>query len=105
MFLNTDYGCIGTVAVPDFVIFELFGPLIELQGYVMVILAVVLGIMNQEVLAALYGLNIIWFGYLDLFTDYNYGRHAVFSAKEMLILVIYALLENFAIRQVLASGE
>lgn len=100
MFFNFSYGRIGLMAVPYFVIFELFGPLIEFQGYIMVILAAVLGIMNIEVALLLFATSILYGMVISICSliitveDTQY-----FSTKEILILMIYAVLENFIVRQ------
>ena len=39
MFLNPKYGAIGMVAMPYFVIFEMFGPLVEFGGYVSIVIS------------------------------------------------------------------
>ncbi len=101
MFLNPSYGRIGLMAVPYFVIFELLGPLIECQGYIMVLLAAVLGIMNVELALLLFAASILYGMVISICSliitveDTKY-----FSTKEMLILMIYAVLENFAVRQI-----
>lgn len=100
MFFNPSYGRIGLFAVPYFVIFELFGPLLEFQGYIMVVLAAVLGIMNIEVVLLLFAASILYGVVISICSliitaeDTQY-----FSTKEMLILVVYAVLENFVVRQ------
>lgn len=100
MFANADYGRLGFVAVPYFVIFELFGPLIEFQGYMMVVLAAILGIMNLEIALLLFAASLLYGVVISICSliitveDTQY-----FSTKEMFVLIIYAVIENFGIRQ------
>jgi len=46
MLLNPRYGVIGMVGMPYFFLFEMLGPVIELSGYVAVVLTFILGIVN-----------------------------------------------------------
>lgn len=49
MLFNPRYGRTGILAMPYFMIFEMIGPLIEIQGYLMVLIAFILGLLNAEV--------------------------------------------------------
>ena len=42
--LNPKYKKIGFIAMPYFLIFEMMGPIIEIQGYIMVLLSILLGL-------------------------------------------------------------
>jgi cellulose synthase/poly-beta-1,6-N-acetylglucosamine synthase-like glycosyltransferase len=45
---NPVYGRMGLISMPYFFIFEMMGPLVEIQGYIMVILAGILGLLNVQ---------------------------------------------------------
>mgnify|MGYP003585306615 CR=1 FL=1 len=100
MFLNPGYKQIGLIAMPYFVIFELLGPLLELQGYIMVILAFLLGLLSQEIAmllftaSVLYGILVSIASLVITVEDTQY-----FSAKDLSILILYAIIENFGVRQ------
>jgi cellulose synthase/poly-beta-1,6-N-acetylglucosamine synthase-like glycosyltransferase len=100
MMFNPNYGQIGTVAIPYFYIFEMLGPLFEIQGYLMVILSVVLGIFNFEIAIILF-ISMVLMGILvsvsSLLISEKNGKN--FSQKELWILVFYAIIENFGVRQ------
>ncbi len=100
MMFNPSYGRIGTVAMPYFYIFEMLGPLFEIQGYLMVILSVFLGIFNVQIAIILF-IAMVLMGTLvsisSLLISEKNGKN--FSQKELWILVFYAIIENFGIRQ------
>lgn len=97
---NRKYGRMGTVAMPYFFIFEMVGPLIEVKGYVMVILAAFLGMLNQHVALMLFTSSIVMgmlISILSIFISELEGKQ--FSFKGLLILMAYAIGENFGPRQ------
>ncbi|WP_373485000.1 glycosyltransferase [Acetobacterium malicum] len=100
MMFRPIYGRIGTVAMPYFYIFEMLGPLFEIQGYLMVILSVILGIFNVQIAIILF-IAMVLMGTLvsvsSLLISEKNGKN--FSRKELWILVFYATIENFGVRQ------
>jgi len=100
MMFNPSYGRIGTIAMPYFYIFEMLGPLFEIQGYLMVLLSVFLGIFNAEIAIILF-ISMVLMGILvsvsSLLISEKNGQN--FSRKELWILVFYATIENFGVRQ------
>lgn len=100
MSFNPSYGRIGTVALPYFYIFEMLGPIFEIQGYLMVILSIFLGILNVEIAMILF-IAMVLMGILvsvsSLLISEKNGQN--FSRKELGILIFYAVIENFGVRQ------
>lgn len=100
MMFNPSYGRIGMVAMPYFYIFEMLGPLFEIQGYLMVLLSVFLGIFNIEIAMILF-ITMVLMGIMvslsSLLISEKNGQN--FSRKELWILVFYAIIENFGVRQ------
>ncbi|MDO9492967.1 glycosyltransferase family 2 protein [Acetobacterium sp.] len=100
MMFNPSYGRIGIIAMPYFYIFEMLGPLFEIQGYLMVLLSVFLGIFNAEIAIILF-ISMVLMGILvsvsSLLISEKNGQN--FSRKELWILVFYAIIENFGVRQ------
>lgn len=100
MMFNPSYGRIGTVAMPYFYIFEMLGPLFEIQGYLMVILSVFLGIFNVEIAIILF-ISMVLMGIMvsvsSLLISEKNGQN--FSRQELWILIFYATIENFGVRQ------
>lgn len=100
MMFNPSYGRIGTIAMPYFYIFEMLGPLFEIQGYLMIVLSAFLGILNVEIAIILF-ISMVLMGILvsvsALLISEKNGKN--FSRKELWILIIYATIENFGVRQ------
>ena len=100
MLFNPKYGEVGLIAFPYFIIFEVIGPWIEAQGLLMFVIALALGLLNTQVIMLLFigtifmgiAVSIISFYIMERGNDY-------FSNKDISILILYAFIENFGIRQ------
>lgn len=103
MLFNPRYGKIGMIAVPYYFIFELMGPLFEIQAYVMVLLALLFGVMNQELALLLFVTTILLGALISVSSlaieESDAGR---FVLKDLLVLILYSLLENFGPRQLIS---
>jgi cellulose synthase/poly-beta-1,6-N-acetylglucosamine synthase-like glycosyltransferase len=101
MALNPRYGVVGLFALPYFIVFEALGPVIELAGYVNVVLALSLGWITWGValvfgaLAMLYGL-VLSFGAL-LVEEHAFRRYR--SWRCTVRLMFAAVVENIGYRQ------
>lgn len=101
MLLNPKYGRVGMVAFPYFFFLEMIGPLIELGGYLVFILMVVLGRVSVLYMSAFLLLAIV-FGIalsmaaigLEELTFRRYPR-----LQDLLELLVLAVLENIGFRQ------
>ena len=103
MLLNPRYGFVGMFAFPYFVLFEMFGPLVETLGYVLTIVGLLFHIISTSVAILFFTVSIA-FGILlstsavilDELTPcrFPYWKHT-------LTLFAAAVLENFGFRQVL----
>jgi len=105
MFFNPRYGAIGMVAMPYFVIFEMFGPLVEFGGYVCMTLSMMLGLVNWP-FAKLFFAAAVLFGILlsvgaVISEEMSFRRYPKLS--HLLILILAAILENFGYRQLNAG--
>ena len=100
LLLNPRYGRLGMVALPYFFLFEMFGPFLEVQGYVMVVAAACLGLLNLP-LALLLLLSSVLLGVLvSVFSLVIVSReNDYFPGPYMATLLGYAILENFWFRQ------
>jgi len=100
---NPFYGTTGLVAVPYFVAFEAIGPLFELQGYIMVIMAAVFGLLNAKIALLLF-ISTILMGVLISTTALYIAGSEVnrFRISRSFKLLFYAIIENFGFRQVLS---
>lgn len=97
---NYRYGRMGLVAMPYFFIFEMIGPLIEIKGYLMVLAAALFGILSTEIALLLFCSSIlmgVFISIMAIFISELEGKQ--FSIKDLLILLWYAIIENFGPRQ------
>ncbi len=104
MTFNPRYGITGLSAMPFYVIFEMFGPLIEVAGYVIFTIYVLLGDFNQP-FAVWFFLLAVVFGILlsllaILLEEYSARKYP--RLKDIITIVVFGLLENILYRQYLA---
>jgi hypothetical protein len=95
------YGGMGMFALPYFVIFELFGPVIEVVGTIAFIAAVSLGIISVGLALALFTVAVL-FGLLISFSvllmeERAFRRYPGWRCLRRLIFS--AVIENFGYRQ------
>ncbi len=97
---NPRYGRMGLVSMPYFFLFEMTGPLIEIQGYLMVVAAFFLGILNLQIALLLFA-TCIMLGVLISIASLIIAEkeNVYYSYGDMLKLVFYAFIENFGVRQ------
>ena len=100
MISNPLYGKVGLIAMPYFSIFEMLGPLFEIQGYAMVVAAFFLGLLNIEIALLLFVSSVLM-GILISTASLHIAEKNdnYFSTRELLLLILYATVENFGIRQ------
>jgi cellulose synthase/poly-beta-1,6-N-acetylglucosamine synthase-like glycosyltransferase len=100
MLFNPRYGAVGLVGMP-FQLVELFGPLVELLGYVVVIASALLGVLSTRFLVLYLCLSIVLGVFLSVgavlleeLTERRYPRW-----RDLWMLLAVAVLENFGYRQ------
>ena len=95
---NPRYGRMGLVSMPYFFLFEMTGPLIEIQGYLMVVAAFFLGILNLQIALLLFA-TCIMLGVLISIASLIIAEkeNVYYSYGDMLKLVFYAFIENFGV--------
>jgi peptidoglycan-N-acetylglucosamine deacetylase len=103
MLFNYRYGKTGMIALPYFLFFEAVGPMIEIQGYFMVVLAMLFGIMNVQIALLLF-ISVILFGMIVSMTSLFIAEREqqYFSVIDIVKLIIYAIVENFGVKQLLS---
>ena len=100
MLFNPKYGIDGTLSLPYFFVFEMMGPIIEVQGIIMIILAFFFGLLNTEIALLLFiftvmtGTLISTASLMITEKDTSY-----FKKHDLIILIGYAVMENFGPRQ------
>jgi cellulose synthase/poly-beta-1,6-N-acetylglucosamine synthase-like glycosyltransferase len=102
MIFNAEYGRIGLFALPYYLFFEAFGPVIELTGYVTVACSFLLGLLSLDFLLLFLVLSIFYSTFLStagvFLTELTYRRYPKWS--HLLRMLWYAVLENFYYRQI-----
>ncbi|MDN5698258.1 MAG: glycosyltransferase family 2 protein, partial [Rubrobacter sp.] len=101
MFMNPRYGTVGMLAMPYFVFFEFLGPVIELVGYLALVLGLSLGVLNWEFAVLFFmvavGLGVILSVSAVLLEEMRLRRYPRW--RDLAKLTLYGLLENFGYRQ------
>jgi cellulose synthase/poly-beta-1,6-N-acetylglucosamine synthase-like glycosyltransferase len=94
-------GVAGWIAMPFFVIFELFGPLIEVSGYLIMATTAALGLLSLESFAAFMavsvGLGMLLSTSALLLEELSF--HVYPRGRDMLVLSLLAIVENLGYRQ------
>lgn len=101
MILNPRYGAIGLFAIPFMILTEVFGPILELTGYVSYFTGYFLGMLQTEFLI-LFLIVALLFGLLQsicgfLIEEMLFRRYTKF--RDIILLLIVAVVENFGYRQ------
>jgi cellulose synthase/poly-beta-1,6-N-acetylglucosamine synthase-like glycosyltransferase len=97
------FGRIGTVAMPYFLLFEILGPWIEAQGYAMVVLGAIFGLLNPQIAAWLFVATVMLGVFISIASiiiaeqDVNY-----LSMRDVFKLIGFAVVENFGFRQLMS---
>jgi len=100
LIFNPRYKNTGMLAMPYYLIFEAISPMIEAQGYIMVVCAVLLGILDGRIALLLF-IGSILLGIIISISAVLIAEREdqYFSPKDMTILLFYAVIENFGPRQ------
>ncbi len=105
LLFNPAYGALGLVSLPYFFIFEVIGPFFELFGYFAIISQIIFGMIDYPIAILLFSANVLMgiiISMMGLLISRWHERTYYFSFKETLVLLLYAFLENFGIRQVIS---
>jgi cellulose synthase/poly-beta-1,6-N-acetylglucosamine synthase-like glycosyltransferase len=101
MIFNRDYGVIGMLSMPYYLMFELLGPAIEMIGYVFFVVLFFFGYVNVQMFGLFFIVAIVY-GMLFsvgavLLEEISFHRYP--RARDLFKLIMYAVLENFGYRQ------
>ncbi|MDO8732916.1 MAG: glycosyltransferase [Actinomycetota bacterium] len=100
LLLNPRYKSTGLIGMPYYFVFELFGPLIEAQGYIMLILAAITGLLEPAMAIALFTTIVLWGILVSTLSLYIAElQTSYFTRREIATMLWYAVLENFGFRQ------
>jgi len=105
MFFNPKYGIVGMITFPAFVLFEVFGPVVEFLSYLFFVISFISGIVNWSMICwyllwAWGSLLLLTMGslYLSLITTTIFNRFS-----DTLLVLWYVTLEMFGFRQFKAA--
>ncbi len=105
LLFNPSYGALGLVSFPYFFIFEVVGPFFELFGYFALVSQIAFGMMDYPIAILIFSANILM-GIIISLTGLLISRwheHTnCFSGHDTMVLMLYAFLENFGVRQVIS---
>lgn len=94
---NPKYGSIGMVSMPYFILIEFLGPVVELTGYLYIILSFFLGGTNEELALLLFLLFVIYGSIYSMFAvlmeEWSLKRYP--KARHIVVLFFYSLTETF----------
>ena len=95
-------GAAGWIAFPFFVLFELLSPIVEVGGYVVMILSYAFGQLSAESLlafiAAAFALGVMLSTSALLLEELSFRTYP--KVRHLLVLFLVAVLENFGYRQI-----
>lgn len=101
--LNPKFKRLAFFGYPYFFIFEFLGPFFEIQGYLVLIIALILGLLNTTIVLAIFTVSIAFGIVISLSSLFMTEREVLMmNRKETFILILYAILENFGYRQLLS---
>ena len=98
---NPRYGVVGTVVLPSTTFFEGVGPLLEVAGYLITTVAVLLGILNWTHYSVLLATSILLGAATTLLAVFlsDLTARRYLRGRDLALLCLAALLENFGYRQ------
>ncbi|HOP56592.1 MAG TPA: glycosyltransferase [Bacillota bacterium] len=103
MIMNPKYRLAGFVAMPYFFIFEMLGPLFEIQAYAAVLLGILFGFLSIEIILLLLLVTIVMGIFLSLLSlCISEKVEPTFKPKDIIRLLVMAVIENFGWRQYIA---
>lgn len=101
MAFNPRYGRVGLLAFPYYIFFEMLSPLVELFGYILIILSFFAGIIDTPFLVMFFFVAMLYGVFLSVATvlleEVSFAIYR--SNASLLWLCVFGVLENFGYRQ------
>ena len=101
MLLEPRYGRVGLLAMPYFFLYELFAPMVEWLGYLMIPVLALAGLLNAEMWWTYFLVSLVYGVLLSLgavlLEEISFHRYP--TPRDLWRLIIFAVLENFGYRQ------
>ncbi|MDL4842895.1 glycosyltransferase family 2 protein [Aquibacillus rhizosphaerae] len=93
---NPKYGLVGMASMPFYLIFELFGVIIEVIGYFIVPFGLLFSMINLPIALLMFSLSVILGSFLSmaavLLEEWSVNRYP--TKKNLIVLFLYALTES-----------
>lgn len=100
---NPKFKQIGFIGYPYFFIFEFLGPFFEAQGYLMLMIALVLGLLNPAIIMGIFAASILFGAVISLSSIFMSEKELLMmNKKETMIMLLFAIIENFGYRQLIS---
>lgn len=104
MIANPRYGSLGLLAMPFFLCFEFFGPVVEALGPAAAIASFLLGRLSTDFMIAFLAVSLLLGTFLSIaaiaLEEFSFRRHM--HGRDAGRLLTYAILENFGYHQLVA---
>ncbi len=101
---NPRYGTLGMLSFPHAFLFEMLGPFVEIVGYVVVVVAWLLGLLNGEFFLLFLAVAILYGVFLSvaavLLEEISFRRYPGWI--DLCKLLVFSVVENFGYRQLLS---
>lgn len=103
MFLNHQFGAVGTLSYVYFLLFELFSPLIQILGWISIALAVYIGVLNFPFMVSFYLMYAAYGAVLTITAFYQriYTQNLRVSNEDLFKASLVCVLESVFFRPIL----
>lgn len=103
LIFNPQYKQPGLIGMPYFFIYEMMGPLLELQAYLAILIGLCFGLLDAVILLSLLLVTVVMGIFLSLLALFiNEFDQQSFSWKDIRLMLAFAVLENFGWRQLIS---
>jgi peptidoglycan-N-acetylglucosamine deacetylase len=100
---NPKYKQIGFIGYPYFFVFEFLGPFFEAQGYIMLTIGIILGLLNPAIILGIFVSSILFGVIISLSSIFMSEKELKMMGKrETIVMLLYAIIENFGYRQLIS---
>ncbi len=100
---NPRYKAVGMLAMPYFFVFEMVGPLLEIQGLLVFGIGFVFGILDAAIVGMMFAVSVLFGIIVSLLSLIVTERESQYlTVRDTLTLVLYAIIENFGYRQLIS---
>jgi len=103
MMFNPRYGRTGLIGFPYYLIFEVLGPWMEAEGYLVLVVSLALGAISTPLFLLVFTATVL-LGLLVSVASMIIAEHRqqYFTLGDKIRLLLYAFLENFGFRQLMS---